>query len=392
MKKVRRYGFVSAFFLLTLLPFFATITSLTFVTPVDEKRQLAPPPQWEWPLDGASFVKQTMGWFDDNFGLRSLLIRLKTQIDFSVFRTSDRVHIGSDGQLFYRSVMDVEKLGVEEQLRIHETDILTGIRAFNDALRARGMRLILIVNLLADRFVPEKLPKTVPHLPSPPRMDDFIAKVAAIRDLVFIDATAILKQEQTERPVFHKTDFHWNDPAAFGVARAIVERIAAMEGRSEPVWTHKLEIETKELSGGIASFMPLFFPPSENGLFVKKTWTDPPGLASSFKEGLYEYVGRVTTPNSNLLPTIVVVGDSFFDGMSRTGFQAYFRNMYRARWNGNLKLSDIAAALPPDTRYVVMQFIEVNQGALFGFADKADVALAVKQIAARTSALQYGQK
>ena len=114
MTKVRSYCFVIIFFVLILLPLIATVAGVTLVTPVDEKRKLAPPPQWEWPPDSVAFVKQATSWFDDNFGLRSLLIRLKTQIDLSVFRTSDRVHIGSDGQLFYRSVMDIEKLAVEE--------------------------------------------------------------------------------------------------------------------------------------------------------------------------------------------------------------------------------------------------------------------------------------
>jgi hypothetical protein len=100
----------------------------------------------------------------------------------------------------------------------------------------------------------------------------------------------------------------------------------------------------------------------------------------------------VPQPDPKLLPTIVVVGDSFFDGINRAGFPVYFRNMYRVRWNPNLKVSDIAAALPPDARYVLVQCIEVNTHALLGFADKADVTLATERIAARPAALRYGQK
>jgi hypothetical protein len=158
------------------------------------------------------------------------------------------------------------------------------------------------------------------------------------------------------------------------------------------VWNHALEIEKKTYSGGIASFLPLFFPPSETGLFVKQNWSDPPGVAHSFKEGIYEYVRRVNKPNSKLLPTIVVVGDSFFDGISRAGFPVYFRNMYRVRWNTNLKVSDLAAALPTDTRYVLVQWIEVNATLPLAFANRADVSLATNEIAARPAVLQYGQK
>jgi hypothetical protein len=390
MEKARGYGFIIVFFVLTLLPLAVTLAGISLVAPVDEKRKLAEPPKWQWPVDSAAFLRQATIWFDDNFGLRSLLIRLKTQIDLSVFSTSDRVYVGSGGQLFYRSVIDVEKPAIEHQLKLHEAAVLDGIRAFNDALLAKGIHTIFVVNLMSDRFIPETLPKTVPRQIASPRIDDFVTRLAAIPNLTFVDATSILKQEQAERPIFHKTDFHWNDPAAFGVASTIVERIANMEGRTEPVWEHGLEIETKTFSGGIASFLPVFFPPTETGLFVKKTWTDDPAVANSFKEGIFEYVRRVPQPDPKLLPTVVVVGDSFFDGITRSGFPIYFDNLYRARWNTKLKVSDIAAALPPDARYVVVQCIEVNMHALLAFADKADVALATDRIAARPGAIRYG--
>jgi len=188
--------------------------------------------------------------------------------------------------------------------------------------------------------VPGELPRTIPNLPSPPMMDDFLAKLAGIPGLVYVDAAAILRRAQVQRPVFHKTDFHWNDPAAFEVAREIVEQIRHKEGRAEPVWKHPLEIETKQFSGGIATFMPVFFPPSENGLFIKKSWTDPPDLSSFSKRGIYEYELHRKTPNGQLLPTMVVLGDSFFDGMTRSGLDIYFRSFYRVRWNGDLKISD----------------------------------------------------
>jgi len=377
--------FVFAFFGLSLLPLAAMTGGITLVAPVDEKRKLAPPPEWQWPPDLPAIAKQTTSWFDDNFGLRSLLIRVKTQIDYSVFNTSDRVHIGSNGQLFYRSVLDRQKPMIENYLKLHEAEVVDGIRALNTALLARGIHLVLGVNLLSDRFVPEDLPASAPHLASPPRIDHLLAELAATPGLVFVDSAKILREEQVERPIFHKTDFHWNDPAAFGVARAVVERIASLEGRKEPVWTHKLEIEVRPHSGGIASFMPLFFPPTEQGLFVKKTWKDPPGRKGSLKERIYEFVTRVPNSDPKLLPTTVVIGDSFFDSMERSGFRTYFRNVYRARWSEK-KISEIVAALFPDTRYVVVEFIEGALRTMLKFANKNDIAMAVKELASRTSA------
>jgi len=380
MRVLRTHGFIAAFFALCLLPLASTAARVTVVQPVDENRRLAAPPTWSWPPDLTAITQQAERWYSDHFGLRSLLIRLKTQIDLSLFRTSDRVHVGSDGWLFYRSVMDQEKPSVQKTLGAHEADILAGINAFGAALHAKGIHLIILQNLLADRFVPEKLPTSVPRLPSPPRYDHFLHGLAALPDISYLDSQAILGRLQQDRPIFHKTDFHWNDPAAFEVAHALVERIARLDRRSEPVWSHKLEIETRPMSGWTARFMPVFRLPSEDALFVKPTWTHAPGYAPAYNEGAFEYVARVATPNHALLPPTVVYGDSFFDGIMRSGFDVYFRTLYRARVKHDLKLSGIANSLPADTRYLVIQFIEVTNAMMLAFADKTDLALATQMI------------
>ena len=79
----------------------------------------------------------------------------------------------------------------------------------------------------------------------------------------------------------------------------------------------------------------------------------------------------------------MVYGDSFFDGIMRSGFDVYFQTLYRARVKHGLKLSGIAGSLPADTRYLVIQFIEVTNAMLLAFADKADLALATQMVRSR---------
>lgn len=379
---ISRIGFVTLFFALTVLPIISATIGMNIVTPVDENRSLAQPPVWNRPPHLSVLLGQADRWFNDHFGLRSFLIRLKTQIDYSIFRTSNRVHIGSDGWLFYRSVMDVEKPSVEDLLSREEAQVIAGFVAFNDALREKGVRLIIVPNLLADRFVANELPSTVPRLRSPTRFDHLLATLASLPNLAYVDTPVLLNRTQRSRQVFHKTDFHWNDPAAFEVGRALVDLIGRLEGRIKPIWAHRLDVETRRESGGIAMFMPLFLPPSENGLFLKKTWTDLPGRSELINQGPYEDIVH-NMPNKELLPPVLVVGDSFFDGIGRSGFDSYFRDTYRMRWGPKTKISDIAAALPADAPYVIVQFIEVSRGALLAFADHTDVAIAVSIIEKR---------
>ncbi|HET9353306.1 MAG TPA: hypothetical protein VFO32_04865, partial [Sphingomicrobium sp.] len=85
-------------FLQTLHPIFGTI-----VAPVDEHRTASPLPSPRLLLKANSeFVDGLNKWFDDRAGFRDLLIRTKNQIDYSVFSTSRKVYVGSNGWLFER--------------------------------------------------------------------------------------------------------------------------------------------------------------------------------------------------------------------------------------------------------------------------------------------------
>jgi hypothetical protein len=125
--------------------------------------------------------------------------------------------------------------------------------------------------------------------------------------------------------------------------------------------------------------MPVFRMPNEYALFVKPTFAHPPGLVTLSNQGPFEYVLHPPA-RADLLPTTVVYGDSFFDGITRAGFDVYFQDLYRARVGYGLKLSGIVRSLPADARYLVIQFIEVTGAVLVAFADKADLALATKMI------------
>jgi hypothetical protein len=377
---MRKRLFVSLFFLIAILPLAANLAGFGAVGLVNENRNLAAAPSFGPMLSIEHATRSADAWFTDHFGLRSVLIRIKTQLDYTFFGTSSRVHIGHNGWMFYRSVMDVEKPNVEAYLKTDEAKVVNGIRAFAAALDGKGIKLLISINLLADRFVPEQLPSSRPNLPQPPRIDSLISKIATLENVSYIDATAI--QKRLGRSTFHKTDFHWNDPAAFEVAKEIVERIGVLDGRAPGTWRHALVIEEKVFSGGIATYMPVFRSAQESGLFVKLSASEPVGIRHIGATSSFEFGTIVEPPQPALLPTTVVVSNSFFDGMTRSGIYFYFNEMWRIRW-ANTTVSSIAKDLPPGTRYVLVQFIEVSLGAIKAFADDADIAKAVAIIGAR---------
>ncbi|OAK63172.1 hypothetical protein A3K87_17155 [Variovorax paradoxus] len=372
--------FIAAFFVLTLLPGLQMTTRWLPEMTIDEQRTLAAPPSMAHP---DRYLQQANSWFSDHFGFRALLIRLKATIDYRLFRVSDKVHVGKDGYLFYRSTLDVEKPRVDIYLKQHETTVIEGVQRYAEALHQKGIGLVMVVNLLGDRFQPDKLPSSVAERPPLRHIDRLIDKLQRVPNVTFIDSTALLQEAERSRPIFHRTDFHWNDPAAYPVAKAVVDAMSRAEGFSASAWTHPLRYETQPYSGGIARFMPLLRSPSEESLFVTPSWQWPAGFASVSGPAPYSDVSHVASGSAGLLHPVLFVGDSFMDAWMRNGMAAYFESSYRLRWAKGLKLSAITAAIPSDTRWLAVQFVEVQESALLAFADEEDVTRALDMLKTR---------
>jgi len=348
--------YLFGFLLILWLPMVQMVTGLPHLPKLDENRKLTPPPVLQSWSKINQYPRDSVKWFDDNFGFRDFLIRAKTQIDYSVFNISDKVHIGSDGWLFYRSVIDDGQPQIEVILRKDMDTIVEGTQQLANRLSARGIKLVIMIAPMKNVFYSKYLPNTAKKLPNSRQVDLLQDQLRSMKDIIFLDSTTILREIAKNRNIYHKTDFHWNDPAAFEVASVLVNEIGKLEGKVNPVWTHKLEIEEKFNSGGEATALPIFYPPTENSLFVKLNWVQPPyNYVANKPPFLWVYENIETTDQQ--LPPLVVFGDSFFDGMERSGIWLYFKKIYRANPN-NTNFTDLLNNIPADSKYFLMEFIE----------------------------------
>ena len=350
---------IAVFLLLLIAPALQMATGAIAIKPLDENRTRTPLPPLSQIAHPAHYVAELQAWFNDHYGLRDLLIRTKTQIDYSVFDSSDRLHIGKDGWLFYRTVIDKEEPTNEA---LSDKDLDQGIATFThlrDWLAPRGIHLIVQTEQLKDKFYPEYLPREAQFARTRHRFDEFRAKLAAVPGITYIDTTPGLMALKKERRIFNKTDFHWNDPAAYIFAVNLVKTIATLEHRTTPNYIYPLHIIERPFSGGQATFMPLFHPPSETGLFVETQWDDSQ-YPRDYKSKPFEWIGTPVHPDpATHLPATVVFGDSFFDSMVRSGVVWHFDKMSYARLY-TVQFADVLRAMPPDTKYLVVEFIEVS--------------------------------
>ncbi len=345
--------FIVLFFVLLLLPSVQNATGIALLKPVEEYRKKAEAPSISITTLitnkgelGSSFLR----WYDDRYGFRDLLIRLKTQIDYSVFSKSDRIHIGLNGWLYYRNVLDNQKPGVERQPKRAMHKYYEELRTLSRYLRQQGITLVVLRMPLKDVIYPEYLP-AIPVLPFHRNADLVSDLLRSSPDVIYLDVTTRLKALKPSLQIFHKTDFHWTDPAGFCIAEDLVNLLSQLEGQ-RPLWDHPLEMEKKVISGGQARFMPLLWSPAETSIFNKKTWTDE--TLYSKGDPPFREIYRAKNGNAqNVLPVTVVKGNSFFDALLRSGIANYFSELYIC--NSNVSFPDVLRILPTGTRYLIVQ-------------------------------------
>jgi hypothetical protein len=356
-KTAAKAAIVGVFLLLLILPGLQMLTHAIAIPPLDENRTPAPAPTLAMLANPADFTAKLQAWFNDHYGFREILIRTKTQIDYSLFRMSDRLHIGRGGWLYYRSVIDTQEPQMETLADRDLDDVLATFARLRDWLAPRGIKLIVQTQQLKDKFYPEYLPREAQFARRRHRFDDFRTKLAALPGITYLDTTPPLLALKARRQVFHKTDFHWNDPAAFDTAARLVDTIATLDGRPVPFWKHTLHIAERPFSGGQANFMPLFRPPSEIALFVEPDW-DESAFPRDYKSPPFEWKAAAAHPDpATRLPTTVIFGDSFTDGMTRAGLVPHFDQIMYARLY-RVEFADVLRAMPKDTKYLVVEFIE----------------------------------
>jgi hypothetical protein len=350
----------------TLHPFIRT------VRPVDERRASYPPPS-PWLLLQATgdFAAGLNKWFDDRVGFRDLFIRTKNQIDYSIFATSRKVYVGSNGWLFDRDNPGL----VVERLDAGGLAALEGsFLALARRLHERGVRLVVIGYPDKARIYPEMLPAEAPLPPRGGNADKLRQFLSRQPALTFIDAEEIFRRESstsTDR-LYFKTDLHATEPAQLPVVREIIAQIARSENRSDISWDEKFERAVRKWGpGSDGRSLALLVPVHEDAPYFKGTYTiggdEPDGhwnipdrrVFDSADDGVgrpfdWEFLSRPELCKQRL-PGMVIFGNSFSDFYWALGLHRYFCFIRRAR-DPISRFPLFFDTIPEATKYFIFEY------------------------------------
>lgn len=197
---------------------------------VTENRKKAPMPNNAWTIlsTHSTYASDFEKYFNDNFGFRDLLIRLKNQFEYSLFAFSSQVHIGPNKWLFYKGTYEDTVLALE-RLRPDMNKLFSRMRRLRDLLAAKGITLVVVPCPMKTTMYQEELPPIDIHVPEFSSFDEYRQFLREEPGIITIDAEKILRDLKEKMQVYHRTDFHWNDPAG---AHTLVELLATMERKA----------------------------------------------------------------------------------------------------------------------------------------------------------------
>jgi hypothetical protein len=300
-----------------------------------------------------------------------LFIRLKNQIDYSVFSTSRKVYVGRDGWLFDRGDAG---WGLERLDTSGFEALQASFLGLARELHEKDIRLVVIGYPDKSRIYPEMTPSTESLIPPGGNYDRLRQFLARQQTLTFIDAEEILLREKstTGDPVYYKTDAHADEIGQLGVVKEIVNQIARAENRSDIRRDEKFERAVGRVGwGNEARFLSPLVPVHEYTPYFKGTYAiggdEPDGrwnlpgsyIAERADNGTgraYDFEFR-SRPElcSERLPGTVIFGNSFSDPYWSLGLHRYFCFIRRARTpTSRLKL--FLETMPAGTKYFIFQY------------------------------------
>ena len=378
-----KLAFVAIFFTLSVLPVLQWATGLVDISALQERRRMAPPP------DVAAIVLRGDGrlsaaintWFDDRYGFRSLFIRAKHQLDYWLFRHSDKVFIGRAGWLYEPAAFDAA-IATE---RVGEAAEELAQRRYVEMahyLAGAGIRLIIIDSPSKEATYPQYLPGGIPTLPAHGRSETMRSWLKSRSEFDFIDGHDVLAMCGPWR-TFNLIDIHMTMPGGVCMARALIAQIAKDEGRAASPWDRTFTYtELRSTNGGQGDFLALLMPVSQMSYVPDHDYygeRDP--SFSTDPAGIFEWIYRVPQASSaDLLPGIVLFGDSFVDHYRSAGLHAYLAAEYRARDSGH-NLPTVLANIPAGTHYFVFESRDFWIDAIVQY--RASVAEMAEQIRAQ---------
>ncbi|MBF0225183.1 MAG: hypothetical protein HQK76_06980 [Desulfobacterales bacterium] len=190
-----------------------------------EKRVLAQFPKLEDLKKGTrDYLSQVEKYYNDNFGLRNLLVSWNNIILTRFFTStfSKNVILGKEGWLFYKDSVDYYRCNnIPSDKEILK--IVGILKKRQKWLKDNGMEYFFFVAPSKTTVYPEYLPDYLQKNCEESMLEKLMALIKKNSDIRTVDLRVPLLKAKKEKRVFRQTDTHWNDTGAFIAYNEIIK-------------------------------------------------------------------------------------------------------------------------------------------------------------------------
>ena len=194
-------------------------------------------------------------WFRDHFGLRRCLIRWHARMQMGVFNVSSskEVIVGKNGWLYYSGDNGTE---IDEYRCVNpftEAELeraRQALEARQTWLARRGIQFVFMVAPDKAEVCSEHLPQWLKRVGTQSRLDQLISYLRAHSTINVLDVRPALLAAKERRPVFYKTDTHWNEFGAFIAYQQLAQKLRASFPEYKPESLADYDLVEADRPGG----------------------------------------------------------------------------------------------------------------------------------------------
>jgi len=243
----------------------AAVTNLSGSGPaLDENREPAAMPVLKPDVQGIiEFPSRFERYFNDHFGLRSLLVRWysiiklliqdKSSVKDVVFGRDDWLYFTGDGVLKdYCGTIPFSEKELELRKNLLEQK--------RDWLEEQGIAYLFVIPPNKHSIYPEYIPDEFTLIRGRTRLDQLVEYLENHSDIHILDLRKTLLDNKDRLRLYHRTDTHWNDAGAYFAYAEMIREIDRMLPcwKSEPWMLSDFEVvKVKGKGGDLAGLIKL---------------------------------------------------------------------------------------------------------------------------------------
>lgn len=263
-------------------------------------------------------------------GFRELFIRSYNQGCYSFFDkiTNDNIAKGHDDELFLKMYLDEatgarlsKEYGDVETAKAAAMKNVEATLAFIDTLRRHGTEFLFVFAPSKPAIYPEKMPRRYQNEISDFSLEEYYIELFKEKGIAHIDFLNYFKaiKDTVSYPLYTKFGTHWAESTMPFVTDSVMRKIASVSGFDLPrIRCTDLNITTDyfKMDNELNDQINLLFP-------IPKPALPRPVLA------LQDTIGKDR-------PSLLVIGDSYYNQLSFSCFKNAFKNVDYFQYNKTL--------------------------------------------------------